>query len=954
MQNSLNSSYDDLLKSVTMLLQNQNPTEEMIRGYVDLLLCHHQHPEKISREHLISELRSNLIVYTDYRNPDIFEAENSSHEIWLGNDQKNNINWHYWHRYSRYLESTGMKPVAIHDIDKITDDVLSRMEDPHRHGSWATRGMVIGYIQSGKTANYTGLVCKAADAGYKLIIILAGIHKDLRYQTQRRIDSGFIGTEKEADRKRAVGVGEISLGDKSAGKDIPPEVNCLTDSTINGDFKRPKSGNRITITPNGSPFCIVIKKNSSVLKNVSDWVSDLTVGSQIPRKVADIPLLLIDDEADNASLNTKKYELASAQEKDEITSINRNIRDILNKFQKSAYVGYTATPYANVFIDPEAKSDTYGADIFPRDFIISMRRPPGYFGSDTAFGSLLVSQESEGLFPGISCIDDDADMIPSDRRSDPGFVPKIIPPSLHEAIFSFILACAVRDVRNEGVHKTLNNSMLIHVSRYVAAQGCNSYEEEMQSGISKLIHAELDTLDSRLAVCDSETLEEFFCLWDSSFYPSSRKIREITGDPLCTEVGWEQVRGRLGRITRNIKIRTLNGANKEDILDYSKYDNGLTVIAIGGDKLSRGLTLEGLTTSYFIRTAGTYDSLLQMGRWFGFRLGYIDLCRIYTTKDLIHKFRLINDADEHLRDQLQRMDDRQRTPETYGLKIKQNDPRFRITQQNKMRTGEIQIGNAYSGSLKQTYKFQTTPDVIRDNFLVIEQFIAELRSHKEPGRTSNEGYIWRNVNVDLLLKYLGSFRNHPGQPEMGPDLYQYIYEQKSGPEPELTNWTVVLMNTSSGKPMTGDIAGLNVGYSIRTPPEDVNLEETGEYTYSKHQILNDVSEESLDLTDFQRRMIYHEMMADYESGKRGRDGKKIRKGTKKPEHGKPGGFYIRATRPVTDGLLLIYPITWQNRKPRNATPLFGLAYSFPVSITALSEEYITNKTYQTIWMNEDD
>jgi hypothetical protein len=846
-----------------------------------------------------------------------------------------------------------MKPAAIHDIDKITEDVLSRMESPSRLGSWGTRGMVVGYIQSGKTANYIGLICKAADAGYKLIIVLAGTHKDLRYQTQRRIDSGFIGTEKEADKKREVGVGRISLNDKQLGKVIPPEVNCLTDSTINGDFRLQKSRNRITIDPNGSPFCLVIKKNSSVLKTVNDWISDLTVGSPITGKVVGLPLLLIDDEADNASLNTKKYESASAQNKDEITSINREIRGLLNKFQKSAYVGYTATPYANVFIDPDAKSDEYGADIFPRDFIISMKRPPGYFGSDSAFGNPRDLSESESSFPGIILVDDDQIMIPEEKRRDPAYVPKTISPSLRRAILSFILACAVRDVRNEGVNKKLANSMLIHVSRYVAAQGCNSYEEEMQSGISRLVHTELDALGDRLAVQDSEILDTFCHLWYTSFASDAKKIRERIHDPLCTDVSWDQVKGKLSKIAGNIKIRTLNGANKDDILDYSKYPDGLTVIAIGGDKLSRGLTLEGLTTSYFIRTARTYDSLLQMGRWFGFRLGYIDLCRIFTTKDLITKFRQINDADEHLRDQLQRMDDRHRTPDKYGLKIKQNDPRFRITQQNKMRTGELQTGNPYSGSLKQTYKFQTTPDVIMGNFRVIEQLITELNNRASPERTKRGGYMWKNVPVTTLMKHMEAFTTHPEQSDMGKDLYLYISERTHSPDPELTNWTVVLMNTTFGKPVTGRVAGLEVGYSIRNPSEGINPEETGEYTYSKNQILNDASEEALDLTDRQIMDIYRDMETDYALGERHIDGKKPPK--KKPELGKPGGFYIRITRPVTDGLLLIYPITWEGRRNTcNAIPLFGLAYSFPLSNTALSEEYIANKTYQTTWMSDDD
>lgn len=911
MTNETTITHNDIYSDLLNALKRQKPTEETITRFVDSYLTLYSNAGEFDRQKLIDQLKADLILYADFQKPDVFEDKSLKPEPWL-EENRDSIRWLYWGRYAEYLKRDNFNPHALDDLDSTTDLILGGLQNPLHEGNWDSRGMVVGYIQSGKTANYTGLICKAADAGYKLIIVLAGVHNDLRDQTQQRIDSGFIGTRKAEELKEPVGVGLISLEDKAFRREIPLEVNCLTSSTINGDFKKPNSQNRLNISPRGSPYCLVVKKNVSVLKNLNEWIDDLAVGSRVPGKVLDIPLLLIDDEADHASLNTRKYEKSEEQGENDITSTNRNIRAILNKFQKSAYVGYTATPYANVFIDPDANSENYGHDIFPRNFIISMPEPPGYFGSNIVFGKGPLGDET-GFYPGIVLVDDDHILIPPNKRRDSSFVPKEISPSLREAILSFILSTAVRTVRNEGVNKVIHNSMLIHVSRYVATQGVNSDSEEMQTGLSELVNKELRDLRAALVFPDSDVYAEFKELWDTSFYPKSEEIREITRDTLCYAVSWERVKPILKNIIRSIEVRVLSGANKKDKLDYENYKKtGLNIIAIGGDKLSRGLTLEGLTTSYFLRSAGAYDSLLQMGRWFGFRVGYVDVCRIYTTDDLIYKFQLVNVADEHLRKQFRDMNEQEKTPANYGLKIIQNDPRFRITAQSKMRNSTKHIGNPYSGSLKQTYKFEVSPEIIKDNFQHLERFISQLEKEIPHSRINDKDYIWRDVPANLLLDCMPKITVHP-ELGMGDSLYQYIREQSSAEEmPELTHWNVVLVNNSSSQAIRGKIAGLDVGYTIRNPESLEELERTGEYTYSKHTILNAPSDEALDLPG---------------------DWKHIK------------GSEIRTHRPVTHGLLLVYPITWTKRSPKNATPLIGLAYSFPLSITASSDEFRGNSTY---------
>ena len=941
--------YITVKKSIISLLESiPEPTESIIETFVVSMLNNISTP--LDKDKLIAEIWSELVLNAHYEKPDIYEDSSQDHVKWLTDQKKKSIKWLYWNRYAEDLLEGGFNPKALDSVDDITEDILSRMEDPQREGRWDSRGMVVGYIQSGKTANYIGLICKAADAGYKLIIVLAGIHNDLRYQTQLRIDSGFIGSRKEPDKpEQVVGVGLISAKHKRKNLEVPLDVTCLTTSSPDGDFTKKFAGSRISTSPDGAPVCIVVKKNATVLRNLNEWLTDLE------KKHPELPLLMIDDEADNASLNTKKYEDATAQEKEDMTSVNRQIRDILNKFDKSAYVGYTATPYANVFIDPDARSDEYGADIFPRNYIISMRSPPGYFGSDTVFGR-KSSGDAVDHFPGIVLVDDDEIMLPPERRSDSTFVPKEISPSLYEAILSFILSTAVRTVRNEGVDKVIHNSMLIHVSRYIAAQGTNSDNEEMQTGLTKLIREILDSIKDDLGIADSDRYREFHDFWDASFYPRSKDILDRIDDPMCSDVTWEQVRTVLRKTVKSIKVRTLNGGNKDDKLDYSKYEkDGLNVIAIGGDKLSRGLTLEGLTTSYFIRTAKTYDSLLQMGRWFGFRFGYVDTCRIYTTQDLITQFREINAADAHLRYQIRDMIDSDKTPANYGYKIIQNDPKFRITQQNKMRTAGKEIGNPYSGSLKQTYKFQVSPDIVMDNFRQVWQLVSALNTRCGYENTKDGNYLWKNVPVDLLLKYIPDIKLHP-ELGMGKDLIRYISDRSSSVEsPELTHWTVVLVNNTSKTAVRGKIAGLDVGYSLRNPKEDESeIELKGEYTYSKNQLLNNSLEEAVDLSEVQRNRIYAEMLEDYERRRNRYTGVKISAGSRKPEMDSPGGSYIRHIRSVTNGLLLIYPVTWEKRVPIDGTPLIGLAYSFPVSNTALSEEFVTNKVYQKQNQEEND
>ena len=319
-------------------------------------------------------------------------------EKWL-EDARRDIEPYFWDRYRRLLAEQGFSGQVLATMDSVTDRVLGLLENPTKVGTWDRRGMVVGQVQSGKTANYTGLICKAADAGYKVIIVIAGIQNNLRNQTQRRIDEGFIGFDSTKLLSRSpsdhrfhiVGVGRFNSIRRP---------NTLTNTMR--DF------NRATATAVGLPLdnltepaVFVIKKNANTLRNLIDWLR--THNAEGSAGSVDSPMLLIDDEADNASINIK-------HSREDVSRINGQIRELLGLFERSCYIGYTATPFANIFIDPDTEDDMFGQDLFPRHFVVGLDPPDNYFGPAKTFvgGSSDIVRhvdDNEGLLPTWHTID---------------------------------------------------------------------------------------------------------------------------------------------------------------------------------------------------------------------------------------------------------------------------------------------------------------------------------------------------------------------------------------------------------------------------------------------------------------------------------------------------------------------------------------------------------------------
>lgn len=582
--------------------------------------------------------------------------------------------WQFWTRYKKYLaEQKHFAPEVISQLDDLTDRILDKLFNPQRNDIVINKkGLVVGQVQSGKTANYTGLICKAADAGFNLIIILAGIHNNLRSQTQNRIDEGFLGFDTQntraydMNRTIRIGVGLIPGFDKAI-------ANSYTTSTEHGDFTSRAANTAGFNFNNPQPIILVIKKNASVLKRLFSWLQTQSSHGAITNKA----LLLVDDEADNASINTSR-------DGDDPTAINKNICRIIKLFNRSAYVGYTATPFANIFI-PLDKDD-----LFPKDFIINLPAPDNYIGPEKVFGTSADPDGNEDLLPIVFPVTDSDAFVPArHRRDDPKPTVDDIPESLRTAIKCFIVTCAIRIARGQ---ENKHNSMLIHVSRFQAWQ---NHLKEIIDRLFKYYKSEIEADDPTM-------LEELRQIFEEDT-PDYRSYRTITGEiiesPILSRIDnkirshtWEEIRPLLYRAVQKIEVKSINGTSGDSLTYYENERNGISVIAIGGDKLSRGLTLEGLSVSYFLRASKMYDTLMQMGRWFGYRPGYVDLCRLFTSNELNEWYRHITLASDELREEFRYLAESGGTPENYALKVRTHPGQLQITSVSKMRhTKNIQV-----------------------------------------------------------------------------------------------------------------------------------------------------------------------------------------------------------------------------------------------------------------------
>ncbi|TIL42320.1 Z1 domain-containing protein [Mesorhizobium sp.] len=630
---------------------------------------------------------------------------------WL---HRRDIKWTYTDAYEAFLKQEGWAAPVVQSLSDTGGRILGHLQDPLSEGSWDRRGLVIGHVQSGKTANYMGVVAKAADAGYKFIIVIAGIHNNLRRQTQERIDEGFIGRSSDPENRVNIGVGTFT----------PHYPHPATLTNIYEDF------NKITAGKSGwklndfsKPIILVIKKNVSTLKELHKWLSDLNSQNGL---ISDVPMLMIDDEADNASINTNKPDLNP-------TLTNAWIRQILSLFAKSCYVGYTATPFANIFINPDAYDDKARDELFPRDFIYSLDAPNTYFGPDKVF---LNDETSARITkPILDC----ENYIPESHKN--GAPIADLPPSLYGAINQFIVARAIRNHRGQ---ENKHCSMMINVSRFVSVQKTvrdiiSVYEKKVREAV-KANYAMPEDISSKNA--HMTALRSAF---DTEFSNCG--------------VTWAEVKSKLFSVFDNLRLFVIN-SKSDEALDYKKYErdgHGLTAIAVGGLSLSRGLTIEGLCISYMYRNTKMYDTLMQMGRWFGYRPGYEDVCRVYLSPDSIDWYGHIAEKSEELRQQIRRMRQDKLTPRQFGLYVEAHPDRLLITAANKMRSGTaVTFQQSYSGRLLETYVVPDDTIVNQAN----EELIEELwkSGFGKTVKPTKKGWWIENADVRVIESFLSRFR----------------------------------------------------------------------------------------------------------------------------------------------------------------------------------------------------
>ena len=703
---------------------------------------------------------------------------------WLDR-KKRKIDWYYWNRYRKFLQlQKHFSPRVIAEIDNDTDRIVGHLQDPSNAGKWDRRGMVMGHVQSGKTGNYIGVVAKAADAGYRVIIVIAGVQNRLRSQTQTRLDEGFIGYDTgigiSASGRQPVGVGHFGL-----------ERTPATFTTAINDFKKVSASHiNIPLKNLSEPVILIIKKETSILTNLIEWLTTHNAHYLQSNTISE-PMILIDDEADNASINIKK-------DAEDVSTINGLIRKLLGLFSRNAYIGYTATPFANILIDPDDDDSVIGRDLFPRDFIVSLNAPSNYFGADYVFSNKNLHV--------VQSIEDHRDILPMSHKID--YKLSQLPNSLCEAVRTFFLAKAIRILRGQA---NSHNSMLVNVSRFVA----------VQRQVRSEVHALVSSIGASVRVHAAQSSKR--ALRD----PEIRAFRDTFEKQFSTTagVGWDEVLCQLTDAVDATRIVEINNQSS-DTLMYSEYsDSGWTVIAVGGFSLSRGLTLEGLTVSYVLRRSMMYDTLFQMGRWFGYRDGYRDLCRVWMPDEARGWYEHIAESIEELREELLQMERAKATPEKFGLKVRSHPEWLIVTARNKMGSGvmrKVEIG--LSNRFVETTVLHNDPSSVQGNLQAVRRLLTTITSvglGPEGWRDEPEGCLVQGVPVKIVDAFLMTFKNHPGSllSQKGP-LRKYISRRKS----ELERWDVLFAGLREATPrsLVYQLPGLRVVCQRRKAGSEVN------------------------------------------------------------------------------------------------------------------------------------
>lgn len=630
----------------------------------------------------------------------------------------------FWGALKRYLlNGKGWPEPVVNAVDVASTRIVSQLEAPGE-GQFMTRGLVLGYVQSGKTANFTGVIAKAADCGYQLFIVLSGIHNALRNQTQARLERELV--EQKPDLWHAL-------------------------TSKEQDFRSPGSATAYLSERSNQRVLCVMKKNATVLRKVLRWLrsASRTVLEQCP-------VLIIDDEADQASIDTQGTEDPSI--------INRLILDLLRVFPKSAYVAYTATPFANILSDTSSRELLY-----PRDFIVDLPRSEAYFGAERLFGTGITDQGTGD--------DDSLDMIrmvpldeepllkPPGRDARETFDPALTR-SLEDALLWFWIACAVRRLRGQADQ---HMSMLVHTTLYTEQHRLLTGKIEVERRrVAGALRNPTDPLRERVAAMWADEAE-----------------RAADEEPGALRPSADEIWSTLPAVLSACKTVTENAQSQ---VRLSFPEGGSTQIVVGGNTLSRGLTIEGLMVSYFVRASTYYDTLLQMGRWFGYRPGYADLPRIWMTAQLQDAFQHLARVESEIREDIALYEREGMTPVDFAPRI-QTHSTLAVTSPLKMRYA-VQASMSYDLAVKQTtYFHHRDAGWLRQNAEAARALLLAAHRLRRPERVWGRHVLYRDIPVQDVLELLGRYQIHDRHEDMRPgQLAGYIRSQNQ--DGRLTRWNV--------------------------------------------------------------------------------------------------------------------------------------------------------------------
>lgn len=702
-------------------------------------------------EAAIQKFRIQTKSITEYNTAESINREFATGD-WYSGPQEDHIYW-------PHLRKTLQEKIgdAVEDVDKASSQVVASLR-PSGSSSFDTRGLVLGYVQSGKTTNFLSVMAKAADIGYRFFIVLTGITESLRSQTQERIESQLV--------------------------DGMPNWYRLT--TIEDDFKDPQrtsQQNAATfLSAPSNRIIAVVKKNVTVLRKLNAFINSAGVNAD------NCPILIIDDEADQASISVSKDPDSNP------SAINEQIRKLLEN-KKTAYVAYTATPFANILVNPNVHED-----IYPRDFIHVLPKPTGYFGTEMIFGVNSPHgedfEESDGLNMIRRVEDDEAEALrpPSKRRGQEVEWNPYIPDSLIQAVRWFVIASAARRARGAKGH----SSMLIHT-----AMKTDAHEE------TKAL------LEPAIAKLKSDFFNES-PEWEEQWEQESFTVdAEQFGNP---RHNFAEIAEFIPDVFDDLKV-IVDNSRSEERLEYND-DEPSTVIVIGANTLSRGLTLEGLICSYFVRNATAYDTLLQMGRWFGFRNGYEDLPRIWLTEDLEYWFEALSLVELDLRQEFSRYAREKVTPMDFIPKIRVT-PGIEVTNRAKqqyMTTADV----SFSGQRVQTILFNHRDELwLKQNIEAAKDLVSDLKIRQVPQTSKDNGtVVFRNVPNDSILDFLENYKIQENAllgDQGSKALLDYVRKERDSGSIE--KWSVSFFgkspNSRSGSDKTIDL-GLGTDLALVT------------------------------------------------------------------------------------------------------------------------------------------